>query len=120
MKRNITGARGEQLAGELLKKRGDSIIETNYRCRAGEIDIVAFKDECLVFVEVRTKTSDFGTPGESVTELKKQHLRAAAEDYLQNHENLPTCWRIDFVGVELDCTGKVTRIEVIENAVGEE
>jgi len=118
MKRKELGALGEKLATDFLKKKGYRIRETNFRCREGEIDIIAKKKDCLVFVEVRTKTSaDFGTPEESVTSAKKEKLIASALAYLNSHKDLPESWRIDFVAVELDQNGKATRIELIENAI---
>ena len=121
MKRRDTGILGEKLAGDFLKKRGYHIIETNYRCPEGEVDIVARDKDFLVFVEVRTKTSlAFGSPEESITPAKKERMRAVAYSYLETHDNLPQLWRIDVVAVELDQKRKPTRIELIENAVGEE
>ena len=119
MKRKEIGDIGEKLARDFLKKRGYRIRETNYRCREGEIDIVAEKKGYLVLIEVRTRTSsDFGSPEESVTFTKKEKLITSALTYMPSHENLPENWRIDFVAIELDQNGKVTRIELIENAVG--
>ncbi len=67
-RRQETGRRGEELARAFLKKRGFSIVETNYRCPEGEIDIICRDGDCLVFAEVRTKTSrEFGSPEESIT-----------------------------------------------------
>ncbi|MBL7208878.1 MAG: YraN family protein [Dehalococcoidia bacterium] len=101
-----------------LKKKGYRIRQTNFRCREGEIDIIAERKGYLVFVEVRTKTgSSFGSPEESVTAAKKEKLIATALSYLDSHRGLPDNWRIDFVGVELDENGKAKRIELIENAV---
>jgi putative endonuclease len=118
MKRRDTGMLGEKLAKDFLKKRGYRVIETNYRCAEGEIDIVARQRDYLVFIEVRAKKSrDFGSPEESVTPAKKERLRNAAARYQQEHDNLPQSWRIDFVAVELDRKDKPTRIELIENAV---
>jgi putative endonuclease len=118
MKRKELGATGEKLAKGLLKKKGYKILETNYRCREGEIDIVARKKDCLVFVEVRTKaSSDFGSPEESITFAKKEKLIASALTYMSKHDDLPESWRIDFVAVELDPNGKAKRIEIIENAI---
>ncbi|GAF92045.1 unnamed protein product, partial [marine sediment metagenome] len=86
----------------------------------GEIDIVAKHKDSLVFVEVRTKTSlEFGSPEESITPTKKERMRATAFHYRQTHNDLPLLWRIDFVAVELNQEGKPSRIELIENAVGE-
>ena len=117
-KRQAVGALGEKLAAGFLRKRGYHIIETNYRCPAGEIDIIARQGETLVFIEVRTKSSqEFGSPEESITSAKKARLRALAAHYGQTHDNLPS-QRIDVVSVELDKKGRVSRIEIIENAVG--
>ena len=118
MKRRDTGILGEKLAKDFLKKRGYRILETNYRCPEGEVDIVAKHKDCLVFIEVRTKRSlEFGSPEESITATKKQRMKATAAHYLQAHDNLPPSWRIDVVVVELDKKGKLSRIELIENAV---
>lgn len=120
MDRKDTGNRGEKLAQDFLKKRGYTIIETNYRCPRGEIDIIARQKDTLVFIEVRTKQSlTFGSPEESVTPGKARKLRETAYHYQQHHEKLPDIWRIDFVAVELDRQGKASRIELFENAVGE-
>jgi putative endonuclease len=121
MKRRDTGALGEKLAKDFLEARGYHISETNYRCPDGEIDIIARDGEFLVFVEVRTKKSlEFGSPEESITPAKMKKLRAVAYHYLQNRDNLPDSWRIDVVAIELDRQGKTSRIELIENAVGED
>jgi len=120
MKRRDTGILGEKLARDFLEKRGYHIIETNYRCPHGEIDIIAKHKDSLVFIEVRAKRSpEFGSPEESITPAKREKIRATAYRYQQTHENLPPLWRIDFVAVELDQRGKPSRIELIENAVGE-
>jgi putative endonuclease len=118
MKRKELGNTGEKLARDFLKKKGYKIREANYRCREGEIDIVARKKDCLVFVEVRTKTGTaFGSPEESITFAKKERLIASSLTYLSEHEDLPESWRIDFVAVELDKNGKAKRIELIEKAI---
>jgi len=120
MKRKTTGIIGEKLARDFLRKRGYRILETNYRCPKGEVDLIAEHKDFLVFVEVRAKRSrDFGTPEESITPTKMEHLRTVAAHYCQTHHNLPQLWRIDVVAVELGQKGKPLRIELIENAVGE-
>ena len=119
MKRKELGDIGEELARKFLKKKGYRIRETNFRCREGEIDIIAEHKDYLVFIEVRTKTgSSFGSPEESVTTAKKEKLIATALAYMSCHKDLPDNWRIDFVGIELDEKGKTTRIELIQNAIG--
>jgi len=118
MNRQETGKLGEQAAQKFLKKRGYRIRETGFRCRYGEIDIVAQHKDCLVFVEVRTRSGlDFGTPEESITHAKKERLVASAWTYVSSHNNLPAQWRIDVVAIELDDKGKPKRIEAIENAI---
>lgn len=119
MSRQDLGAAGEKLACHTLKKKGYRIIDRNYRCRHGEIDIIARHKECLVFIEVRSKSvKSFGSPEESITVQKKQKMISSALDYLNSHKNLPSDWRIDFVAIEFDETGKnAVRIEVIENVV---
>lgn len=118
LNRKKTGARGENIAADYLKKKGYRIRERNYRCRAGEIDIVAEKGDTLVFVEVRTKSDlSFGTPEESVTDSKKGKLVDLAHTYVGTHDGLPPNWRIDVVAVELDKKGKLSRLRLIRNAV---
>ncbi len=118
MKRKETGNLGEKLARTYLEQRGYLVVETNYRCPSGEIDIIAKKDEYLVFVEVRTKRSNkFGSPEESVTATKKAHLIDSTACYYQTHEGLPDSYRIDFVAVELGRDNTPTRINLIENAI---
>ena len=119
MKRQDLGSLGEKLACKALKKVEYRIIGKNYRCRHGEIDVVAIKNNFLVFIEVRTKASkSFGSPEESITGRKKEKLISTALDYLNAHQNLPENWRIDFVAIEIDPQSeKPSRIEIIENAV---
>jgi putative endonuclease len=120
MKRRETGILGEKLARDFLKKRGYRIWEANYRCSEGEIDLIAQHKGSLVFIEMRTKRSlEFGSPEESITPTKRERLRAVASHYQQTHSNLPQLWRIDVIAIELDRKGKPSRIELIENAVGE-
>jgi putative endonuclease len=118
MNRQEVGKLGEKLAKKFLKKRGYHIRETNFRCREGEIDIIAQQKDYLAFIEVRTKSNlDFGTPEESITQNKKEKLIASALTYVQTHQDLPSLWRIDVVAIEIDQKGKTKRIELIENAV---
>lgn len=118
MKRGELGSIGEKIAVDFLKRKGYLIRETNFRCRAGEIDIVAEKNGYLIFVEVRTKTSSvFGNPEESVTVAKKEKIVNTALTYLASHESVPESWRIDFIAVEIGQRGEVKRLELIENAI---
>jgi putative endonuclease len=116
--RRRLGQLGEQMAADRLTGLGYQIVERNYRCPAGEIDLVARRDDRWVFVEVRTRRGDrFGSPEESVTPRKRLHLLASAQHYLQDHDALDSDWRIDAVAIVLSLGGQVKRIDVIENAV---
>lgn len=119
MSRRELGNTGERLACGALKKKGYLIIEKNYRCRYGEIDIIARQKDFLVFVEVRSKSDNsFGTPEESITTQKKQKLISTALEYINSHKDTPPDWRIDFVAIDFDTKGKkASRIEIIENAI---
>ena len=80
------GQWGEELVSEDLKRRGWTIAATNFRCRMGEIDIVARNETFLAFVEVKLRKNDrFGAACEAVTPAKQRKLRAAAQFYLMNH-----------------------------------
>ncbi len=121
MKRRDTGILGEKLAQDFLKKKGYCILETNYRCPEGEIDIIARHKDFLVFVEVRSKRSrSFGSAEESITLIKKKRVIATALHYQQTHDNLPQSWRIDVVAIDLNPKDKPSRIDLIENAVVDE
>lgn len=78
------GRRAEAAALDYLSARGLREVERNFRCRAGEIDLVMRDGDCLVFVEVRYRRSDrFGGPAESVAARKRRRLLTAAQYYLQ-------------------------------------
>jgi putative endonuclease len=112
------GQRGEELAGEKLAALGYALVARNYRCAHGEIDLIAQQGETWVFVEVRTRRGQqFGSPEESITARKQAHLIAAAQHYLQEHHLPDENWRIDVVAVELTSTGRLLRVDVLENAV---
>ena len=112
------GRRGEELARSRLVSLGYAILGRNHRTKRGEIDLVAKHGATLVFVEVRTKRGgSFGSPEESITPSKRAHLIASAQEYVSTNEVSECDWRIDLVAVELDSSGRLQRIEVIENAV---
>ena len=114
MKRRDTGILGEKLAKDFLRKKGYHILEINYRCPEGDIDIIT------QYIEVRIKKNrEFGSHKESITPTKIARLRAMASHFRQTHDNLPPLWRIDVVAVELNQQGELSRIELIENAMGD-
>jgi ribonuclease HII len=120
-RRQKLGRLGERIALRRLKDLGYAVRETNYRSLWGEIDIVAQKDDCLSFVEVRTRTRlAFGSPEESITRAKGTRLIETAQAYMQTHAGLPEQWRIDLMAIELTAAGRVRRAELIENAIHED
>lgn len=117
-RRQGLGRMGEVLARRHLEARGHVVLETNYRCRHGEIDLITESDGVLVFVEVRTRRGgDFGTPEESITSGKRAHLVATAQEYLQSTDAGEVEWRVDLGALEMDARGKLVRLDVIEHAV---
>ena len=115
--RKQLGQRGEDLAVAHLEKRGYVVRKRNWRCPAGEIDIVAEDGGCLVFVEVRTRRGlEYGTPEESVTPAKQAKLMEVAQTYLQEH-SWDGDWRIDVVAVEMTSRGTLLRVDLIKSAV---
>lgn len=97
------GMAGEQAARVYLKNKGYEIIETNYRCSLGEIDIIAREGKTLVFVEVRTKTGTaYGRPEESIDLRKARQLRRLALFYLQVKGLNSVSCRLDLIAVMLN------------------
>ena len=115
--RKQTGRYGEGLAASFLVGKGYQIIERNWRCAVGELDLVAVDGDTLVFVEVRTRSgSRFGLAEESITPIKQARLIELAQTYLQESAAPLQSWRIDVVTVQL---GRgLPQVNHIENAVG--
>jgi putative endonuclease len=110
-----TGARGEQAVAERLEADGYRIIDRNWRCPVGELDIVATRDDVLVIVEVRTVTSDFlETPLLSVNPAKQGRIGRATDLWLRSHGAVPERIRFDVAGVRLTAVG--LEIDYVENA----
>jgi len=114
------GRLGEDLAARYLQSQGYIILERNYRCQEGEIDLVAMDGSCLAFVEVRTRRSTrFGTPEESITLKKKAKLLSAAQSYVAE-KGWEGFWRIDLLAIEVSPKGSIRRINLVKNAVEEQ
>lgn len=113
---NSRGTEGERRAEAYLAQHGLELVERNYRCRFGEIDLVCREGKTLVFVEVRVrKNANFGGAAESLTGRKQQRLLAAARHYLAGKNPLPPC-RFDAV---LLSGQDMTAIEWIKSAFTE-
>lgn len=92
------GRAGEDFASAYLTAKGHRIIERNYRTKVGELDIVSVKDDRVYFSEVKTRSGDrFGTPAESITPKKLQHIRNAAEVYISRNKDKICFGNMDFV-----------------------
>ncbi|GGL40867.1 YraN family protein [Phycicoccus endophyticus] len=98
--RAALGRYGEELAARYLRERGLEVLERNWRCEHGEVDIVARDGECLVICEVKTRRGTaFGEPVEAVTAAKALRLRRLAAAYARRHPQAGQGLRVDVVGV---------------------
>jgi putative endonuclease len=98
--RSRAGPEGERLAAEHLQSRGYHILERNFRCRGGEVDLIALDGGTLVFVEVKLRRSVArGTPIEAVTALKAGRIKKAAQTYLAYSGRLFHRFRFDVVSI---------------------
>jgi putative endonuclease len=112
------GRHGENIAVQALCAHGYEIVERNWRCKAGEVDIVARHDDEWAFVEVKLRQGNgYGTPEESVTDTKQSRLLRVGAAYLAAHDVEDAAWRIDVVAIELGQTGKVHRLTIYRDAV---
>ncbi len=99
-----------------LTRQGYEIVTRNWRCLAGEVDVVARRDETWYFVEVRTRRGlEFGTPEESLTLIKQQRMINVALTYLGEHDLHDVDWRISLVAIEMNRSGKLQRLEIYES-----
>ena len=99
-RRRALGEYGERLAERYLTDLGLAVVDRNWRCARGELDLVARDGDCLVFCEVKTRRTDrFGSPVEAVHPRKAGRLRRLASAWLQEHEEHPARIRIDVIGI---------------------
>ena len=106
--RSALGAYGETLAARHLTEQGMVLLDKNWRCDLGEVDLVLRDGRVLVVCEVKTRSSlAFGTPIEGVTEQKAARLRRLAARWLADHEVRPAEVRIDIVGVLVPASGDI-------------
>ena len=118
MRNDLTGRWGEETAAAYLRRRHYTIVAANYRCRLGEIDLIAENRDYLVFVEVKLRSNlRYGMPRESVTAKKQEKLRSAALLYLSMHGlDAPARFDVAEVYTDVHHSARSTRIEYIENA----
>ena len=111
----ITGKEGEKIAAAFLKKNGYRVMETNFRCPLGEIDMIAEEDGDIVFIEVKTRKSwALGYPEQAVGMKKQKKLSQLALWYLQNNHLADKKTRFDVVAITL--TSQRNEIHLIKNA----
>ncbi len=97
------GTAGEQLAAHFLQTQGMKILERNVRTRLGEIDLVCCEGNTIVFVEVKTRSSNrYGSGSEAVGMRKQKRLARLAQAYLVSHQLESTAVRFDVVSVQLE------------------
>ena len=120
MSNNLSrGKEGEKLAVSYLESQGYKIIEKNFKKRYGEIDIIAQKEDVLIFIEVKTRWSKkYGLPEEAVTSWKLKSVIKTAQYYKMIHPELPEAMRIDVVAVDFSVRGREKRIRLIKNVTG--
>jgi putative endonuclease len=97
--RRAFGNRGEDMAARYLVGKGYQLLDRQYRCAFGEIDLICKQGDQYVFVEVKArKTDQYGYPEEAVTPRKIAHVVACAEHYLDSLGDVP--WRVDVIAIE--------------------
>jgi putative endonuclease len=117
MSKQSTGQTGEALALAHLMKQGYRLIETNWRCRQGELDIVTRHNDVIVFIEVRSRHSaTVETAFETITPRKRDKLIKLAQLYLESHELNEATWRIDVIAVSFP-RSDVPTLEHVEDAL---
>ena len=110
------GDRGETLAWKYLASQGYTLIEKNYRCKVGEIDIIAKKSGRLAFLEVKTRSDEtYGTPEESVHPAKQKKIIRAAQWYLKEKKIYDTSISFDVLAIRWRAGGE-PEIKLIEHA----
>ncbi|GAB6931522.1 YraN family protein [Paenibacillus sp. JCM 10914] len=116
--RKLKGALAETAAVAKLIDEGYRVLERNWRCRTGELDIIADQAGILVFIEVRSRTgtASFGTPSESVDARKILQVRQTAEQYMYRKRCKYTQIRFDVIAVMLNGDMTVFSIEHIQDA----
>jgi len=108
---NILGKKGETLALKMLSEKGYKILETNWRHKRDEIDIIALDGNEIVIVEVKTRSTDFfGDPEDSVDDLKMERLVRAADEYLEQNSLENEC-RYDIVSIIINNKISIRHIE---------
>ena len=111
------GAKGEKRAAKFLKRKGYKIIQRNYSCKLGEIDIIARQNNTTIFAEVKTRqTEEFGAPQYSINAAKRNHISKVALCYIKEKRLMGQSCRFDVIAVTFPSGSRKPKIEHIENA----
>jgi len=117
-RRQSLGHLGESIAAAFLEKKGYTILGKNWRTPYGEIDLIAKENNVISFVEVKTRaSSSLGPPEISITPRKEEHMRNAAEYFIQQHPELNNDWRIDAVTIQIQADDSPPIIDHFENVI---
>jgi len=112
----LLGIRGESLAARHLRKAGLRIVARNFRCPAGEIDLIAADRETIIFVEVKTRRSDrAAAPEESIGPMKRRRMERAAHWWLARRGYPAAAYRFDAISI-VEPPGEAPRIRHIVEA----
>jgi putative endonuclease len=116
--RHIRGRRGEDLAALHLERLGYEVLARNHRTRFGELDLVAFDGQTLVFAEVKTRLAGSGDPFDNLHTRKRSQVRRMALAWLTERADRPYAagLRFDGIAVLLDCAGDLVRLDHLEGA----
>lgn len=113
-RRRTLGQWGESRAIQYLRAQGCQVVASNWRCQAGEADVIVLDGSCLAFVEVRTRRGDaFGEPEESITPRKLARMAAVAQTYVYE-EGWEGDWRLDVIAIQVG-RGRPASIEWYRN-----
>ncbi len=116
-RRQKLGSWGEEVAATRLQERGYTILARNFHTPHGEIDIVAGKEEAIIFVEVKTRSSNrFAFPENAVNRRKQMLMLSAAECWFEQHPESPESWQFDVIAVTGKPSGEM-EIEHFENVL---
>lgn len=117
MDSRLLGAKGEQYAAKYLRKKGYDILSGNFSLGTGELDIVAFKDNIIYFVEVKTRTvGGITAPADAVDYKKQENLKSSAAAYITKYKLQKYKYFFDIIEVFADEKGNIVDVNHIKNA----
>jgi putative endonuclease len=109
------GQSGEKIARRHLKKQGYRILAANYECAAGEIDLIGFREGCIVFFEVKSRASDAAAPPEeNITPAKRRQMEKTARYWLAANRHPDCAYRFDAISVVIPPQGEPAIRHIVE------